>query len=170
MLCDSSTLLAIDPGPAESAWVMLDQLGGIKGHGKVGNADMLVITREHPGPVAIEMIASYGMAVGREVFETVLWIGRYVQVSQHIPACVYRLDVKLHLCKSPRANDTNIRAALIDRYGPGQSKAVGTKRSPGPCYGISADRWAALAVGVTYLADPFAFAPYCVAHMATDRT
>jgi hypothetical protein len=154
-------ILAIDPGTTLSAFVILDPSGAITRHGKIPNADMRTITREHPGPVAIEMIACYGMGVGREVFETCVWIGRYVEAARSLPACIYRADVKLHLCKSMRADDSNIRTALVDRYGPGKAKAIGLKHSPGPCYGIAGDVWAALGVGVTYLDDPFAFAPYC---------
>ena len=57
---------------------------------------------------------------------------------------VYRKDVKLHLCGSPRAKDPNIRQALLDKLGP-----VGTKRQPGPCYGVKSHAWAALGVAVT---------------------
>jgi hypothetical protein len=62
---------------------------------------------------------------------------------------VYRRDVKLHLCNSMKANDSNIRAALIDRYGPGKDKAVGLKASPGPLYGLTGDCLAALGVAIT---------------------
>jgi len=55
--------------------------------------------------------------------------------------------VKLHLCGSARAKDTNIRQALIDRYG--GSAAIGKKAAPGPLYGVSKDVWSALAVAVT---------------------
>ena len=44
-----------------------------------------------------------------------------------------------------RAKDSNIRQALIDRFG-----VVGTKKNPGWFYGVSKDVWAAIAVGVTY--------------------
>jgi len=96
--------------------------------------------------LAIEMIASYGMAVGREVFETCVWIGRFQQVwrSPESVRLVYRRDVKLHLCGNPRAKDPNIRQALIDLLGP-----AGTKKQPGPTYGVKSHAWAALGVAVT---------------------
>jgi hypothetical protein len=95
------------------------------------------------------MIACYGMPVGAETFETCFWIGRYVdrwvttgnaldRVSR-IP----RGDIKLHLCRSVRAKDGNVRQALIDRFG-----RPGTKKAPGALYGISTHCWAALAVAV----------------------
>lgn len=99
--------------------------------------------------LAIEMIASYGMPVGREVFETCVWIGRFIEAWGGPYTLVYRKDVKLHLCGQPRAKDSNIRQALIDRYG-GKDRAVGKKATPGPLYGVSADVWSALAIAVTF--------------------
>jgi hypothetical protein len=108
--------------------------------------------------LAIESIASYGMAVGAEIFETCVWAGRFIQQwyvrtplpdGQDTVLRVYRRDVKLHLCGSSRATDANIRQALIDLYGPSKATAVGLKATPGPLYGISADVWAALGVAVT---------------------
>ena len=96
--------------------------------------------------VVVEMVASYGMPVGKEVFETCVWIGRFMQVW-HDPDAVrliYRRDVKLHLCGSARAKDGNIRQALIDKLGP-----QGTKKAPGPTYGVKSHAWAALALAVT---------------------
>lgn len=92
------------------------------------------------------MIASYGMAVGAEVFETCVWIGRFMQAHPDLNMHrIKRGDVKMHLCHSMRAKDANIRQALIDRLG-----APGTKKNPGKTYGVSGDVWAALAVAVTY--------------------
>jgi len=42
-----------------------------------------------------------------------------------------------------RAKDANIRQALLDLIGP-----QGTKKTPGPTYGIKSHTWAALAVAV----------------------
>ena len=161
-------VLAIDPGNGESAWVLFDGARLLLS-GKQPNDDVLQLVtngtcwtfsdREMPEPdiLAIEMIASYGMPVGREVFETCVWIGRFVEAwtrsnceggGEH-PALVYRRDVKLHLCGSSRAKDANVRQELLDRWG-GKDKAVGTKKQPGPLYGVKADIWAALAVAVTF--------------------
>src|SRR5690606_4735562 len=74
--------------------------------------------------------------------------GRFIQACQAPSTKVYRKDVKLHLCGSPRAKDANIRQSLLDRFGPGKEKAVGTKQNPGPLYGVKSHMWAALAVAV----------------------
>lgn len=146
-------LLAIDPGPTHSAYVLFhEERQSLLEFDKVSNTEML--DRLHCGNadhLAIEMIASYGMAVGAEVFETCVVIGRLIQAwtaTKGDHTRVYRREVKLHLCGSPRAKDANVRQALVDRYG-GKSAAIGKKASPGPLYGVSADAWAALAVAVT---------------------
>jgi hypothetical protein len=148
-------ILAIDPGPKESAYVVLNKdLKPIR-FGKVSNEELLSDLRmdihqriadfsiDH---FAIEMVAFYGMSVGKEVFDTVFWIGRFWQVmEEYTRAFVYRKDVKVNLCGTVRAKDTNIRQALIDRFGP-----VGNKSNKGWFYGVKADIWSAIAVGVTY--------------------
>lgn len=144
-------LLAIDPGNTESAYVTYDtEATRPLSFAKVANFDLLLHLDEvNADELAVEMIASYGMAVGAEVFETCVWIGRFIERwSGCSHRLVYRREVKLHLCGSPRAKDPNVRQALIDLYG-GKEKAVGTKKSPGPLYGISGDVWAALGVAVT---------------------
>lgn len=144
-------LLAIDPGTTHSGYVvMLD--GCPNDSGVVENAEVFgLLQRVRSGPVAIEMIASYGMAVGKEVFETCVWIGRFVQAAgPERVRLVYRKDVKLHLCGSPRAKDANIRQALIDRWG-GKAEAIGNVKKPGPLYAVKSHAWAALGVAVTAL-------------------
>jgi len=148
---DSGRIFAIDPGTTHSGLVIMVD-GRVTSSGVHENSEVLDELGIHRGtPVAIEMIASYGMAVGKEVFETCLWIGRMLQVAgQDRVRLVYRKDVKLHLCGSPRAKDANIRQALIDRWG-GKAEAVGTIKKPGPLYGVKSHAWSALAVAVTAL-------------------
>ena len=142
-------LLAIDPGPSASAYVVWDGVR-ILGKGKYSNQEFLGQVEHCRGMAnshcAIEMIASYGMAVGAEVFETCVWIGRFMERfgpdrCDRIP----RIQIKNHLCHSSRAKDANIRQALIDRFGP-----VGSKNAPGPLFGVAGDVWSALAVAVTW--------------------
>lgn len=149
-----SLILGIDPGSEFSAWCQLAN-GVPQGSGKVGNSDLLHMLRRRAikaDLLAVEGIASYGMAVGREVFDTCLWIGRYLEAwerSGGVTKLVYRREVKLFLCESMKANDANIRAALIDIFGPGKEKAIGLKKTPGPLHGLKGDEWSALAVGFT---------------------
>lgn len=144
-------ILAIDPGQLVSGWAILDD--GVPGRsGIYQNAAMLAdVAKVLPDTLlAVEMVASYGMPVGKEVFETVRWIGRFQQAFCRPEAVhfVYRRDVKLELCGSMQARDAHIRQALIDRLGP-----VGTKKKQGPLYGVKSHAWAALAVAVTAYAD-----------------
>ena len=155
------TILAIDPGSEQSAWVLWDGRRVIR-HGKSENFGLLGGIAMEPlnwadewliaDVVVIEWVASYGMPVGAEVFDTARWAGRYEQAAnaRRIPTqLVVRRDVKLHLCGQARAKDGNIRQALIDRFG-GKDRAIGRKASPGPLYGLRADEWQALALAVTF--------------------
>jgi hypothetical protein len=153
-------ILAIDPGNEQSAFVLYDDGdASIVSKGIYPNGDMLPIVdqlarSQNADACAIEMVASYGMAVGREVFETVFWIGRFAErweAAARTPARrLVRRDMKMHLCGNNTAKDANIRQALIDRFGPGKDKAIGKKATPGPLYGVRADEWAALALAVTF--------------------
>jgi hypothetical protein len=144
-------ILAIDPGPVQSALVLLGPDRKIINASIEGNEDVARLLRTGGSTlygyphVAVEMIASYGMPVGAEVFETCTWIGRFEEAYVHtdLRARYFRKDIKLHLCGSNRARDSNVRQALIDLLGP-----AGTKKDPGPTYGIKKDMWAALAVAV----------------------
>lgn len=146
-------VLAIDPGTTESAWVTWDGTRILE-HAKEPNAAVRKRVAQAPFPtighLAVEMIASYGMPVGAEVFETCLWIGRFIEIfandaAERYSSKVYRRDVKLHLCGSARAKDANIRQALIDRFG-----KPGTKKAPGLTFGLAGDEWSAFAVAVTW--------------------
>ena len=157
-------VLAIDPGNMESAYVLMDERYDPIEFAKLPNEEMRgVIYRIHqeeflkgfrsggPTKTAIEMVASYGMAVGREVFETCVWIGRFSEMADNVEY-IYRKDVKMNLCGQTRAKDSNIRQALIDRFAKHDLKnGKGTKKNPDWFYGFKADIWQAYAVGVTYI-------------------
>lgn len=148
----NKTILAIDPGPTQSAFVLWD--GGIKSKGIQQNHPNFLWHICNLGAVdflVIEEIVSYGMPVGKETFQTVLWSGRFMQdwyrsgKSEDAVCFVPRKTVVTHHCGSSRAKDANVRQAMLDRVG-----LQGTKKSPGPTYGVKADMWSALAIAVWY--------------------
>lgn len=151
-------ILAIDPGNKESGYVYLDRdLKPIE-FGKIENDELLHYIIEenfNMGYAAIEMVASYGMAVGKEVFDTCVWIGRFYEAIESTtaiePQFVYRKDEKINLCHSMKANDSTITQALVDRFAYGvRNHGKGTKEEKGWFYGFKKDIWQAYAVGVTY--------------------
>lgn len=147
-------ILAIDPGPKESGFVLYDHEGKhpVVQSGKYDNERILSVFQGQRVPVVVEMIEGRGMPVGQDVFETCVWIGRYTEVFD-VVGRLFRREVKLHLCGSARAKDANVRQALIDKFpstGGGRKPQIGTKKEPGPLYGISGDAWAALGVAVTW--------------------
>ncbi len=146
-------ILAIDPGNKESAYVVYNtKKKNVLDFGKIENSKMLnyiINNNYYIDTYLIEMVASYGMAVGKEVFETVFWIGRFYEKTlcrnQAIRELIYRKDVKLHHCNSVKAKDGNIIQALKDKYGD-----KGTKKEPGFFYGFAADVWQAFAIAAYY--------------------
>ena len=154
-------LLAIDPGNTESGWVIIDTVDcrPIE-FGKTENRELYTrLSRDTDldAHVVIEMVASYGMAVGAEVFETCVWIGRFDSLMHDLRGqwseLVKRQPVKLHHCHTAKAKDSNIRQAVVDRFAPGQpNHGKGTKTDPGWFHGFRADIWQAYALAV-YAAD-----------------
>ena len=135
-------IIGIDPGPVNQSCVMYEpvmkRVLSVATYRNDFKSDFFLYS-----DIAIEWIESYGMAVGQDVFRTVFQIGRMQQQLGAV-RLIPRRDVKLTLCGSARAKDTNIRQALIDAIGP-----VGTKNNPGPLYGVTGHYWAALAVAYT---------------------
>ena len=163
-------IFAIDPGNEQSAYVLIDDDLELIYQDKLRN-DFVLFFIEHVEKevksnqreliTAIEMPACYGMAVGRTVFDTCRWVGRFQQAMENEPYLVYRKatnkdtgmpGVCMNICKMNTAKDKNIRQAIIDRYEPtggGKIPQIGIKSKPGPLFGVSADIWAALAVALT---------------------
>jgi hypothetical protein len=148
-------IFAIDPGHKQSAWVIWDGHAGKvldykieENNGVFAAIDMFCDRPTNSGIIVIEEIACYGMAVGAEVFVTCRWSGQFereAKLKGFQVDYLKRRECKIHLCNSVKAKDSNIRQALIDRFGP-----QGTMKKPGPLYGITKDKLAALAVAVTF--------------------
>ncbi len=149
----SETILAIDPGSEQSAYVVMDGKHifefGIRKNGMLlvdlSAGDFCVL----PVHLAIETLHVRGMPTAQQEMETQLWAGRFIQAAGLPFTQMRRMDEKMVICGHPRAMDGNIRQALIDRWG-GKDKAIGKKKTPGPLYGISQDVWQALAIAVTW--------------------
>ena len=149
-------VIGCDPGYEHSALVTWEStIGRIVDHVEDTNDRIIEHFRgrtSHDNAVlVIEQIESFGMAVGKSTFETVYWSGRFAEAfhPRRVERIVRRV-IKLHLCGQSRANDANVRQAIMDRFGDTTEKAYGNKKTPGPLYGISKHEWSALAVALTW--------------------
>lgn len=133
-------IIAIDPGSEQSAFVLYDTEQKLIIDKRILENGLLLGYMQDVvfDELVIEMIACYGMPVGKSVFETCVWIGRFIEHCKKPHHFIYRKDEKMFLCNSMKAKDGNIRQALIDLLGKEATK------------GCSKDIWAALAVAVTF--------------------
>lgn len=152
-------ILAIDPGTWQSGWVLYDPTQKtVDAHGIDANLHVIagLRTNQFPGitHVVIEAFSCYGMPIGKTSIQTIMWIGRFQQtVIEHRriePALLERREVKVHLCNSCKAKDSNVWQAVMDRYGSAKEVAVGKKAKPGPLYGITSHQRAALALAIAF--------------------
>ena len=157
-MSNEALMIAIDPGPRQSGWVICtpDRRCLPVNYGITSNEALrlrLGLRAPWPEICAIEMIGAYGMAVGADIFETCIWIGRFMEAAGVPTALILRREVKLHLCNSVRAKTGEVRQATRDCYEPtggGKRPRIGTKAQPGPLYGIKDHAWEALAVALTF--------------------
>lgn len=153
-------VIAIDPGPRMSGLCVIDADTYVPVlQRKLGNERIIDTVKCALGisEVVIEMVGHYGtgMPAGKDVFDTCVWIGRFIEQFAIRGTPTHTLKrgvVKLNLCGSAKAKDANIIQALVDRFAPGErNHGKGTKKAPGWFYGFSGDMWQAYALGVTYL-------------------
>lgn len=157
-------ILACDPGTRYSGVVLYDPLRmNVIDHGKLHNRECLQFIRKYLKPdgksdgdciFVAEMLAGMGVKVGYEVFEAATWLGRFIEAAVYLNvryALLKRVSVKAQFDNAK--NDAMVREALIERFpstGGGKVPQIGTKKEPGPLYGVKRDAWAALAVAVAY--------------------
>lgn len=115
-------ILAIDPGPENSAYVLWNGEKWIEAAILPNDELLAFLALGDYDSAAIEMVAHYGMPVGKEVFETCVAIGRFIETIYQTlqPGAlklVYRREIKHHFCNSAKAKDANIRQAILDRFG-----------------------------------------------------
>jgi len=154
----------LDPGPRKTAWVTLLGKNVVDyGYDDCEELSFRIRSGCFAGHViGCEMVASYGMVVGDDTFETVYWIGYFAACAIEGKALsfhkLYRKKeaqfpgIVMHICKSNKAGDSNIRQAIIDMYEPiggGKTPQIGTTKERGPLYGISKHNWQAMAVAIT---------------------
>lgn len=148
---EQMNILAIDPGNKESAFVIMDSetykpILFNKVDNNVLRDNLWDLQQKlQTSKTVIEMVACYGMAVGKEVFDTCVWIGRFYERTFY-PELMVRKEVKMNLCHSNKAKDGNVIQALKDRFGD-----KGTIKNPGFFHGFKADCWQAFALGCTYI-------------------
>lgn len=145
-------ILGIDPSNTQHAWALVDTTrSGVNllEFGRDFASDVFAkdaLDEFCCGTIAIEMIASYGMAVGAHTFDTCFEIGilwKRLYDLGHVAKRITRVEVKRIVCRRASANDANVRAAIIDRFGGPASIKKGGQLS-----GVSKDVWAALAVAL----------------------
>lgn len=144
-------IMGIDPGATKSSYVVWDCERNAVDHFAPSLDNWYVLERCRDfckaQVMAIEQIRGYGIVAGDDTFDTCETSGRFREAHESkggVVRMIPRKDIKRHLCGNTTTNDKYIRQALIDRFG-----EVGTKRQPGPLFGISGHLWAALAVAVT---------------------
>ena len=169
LFCMQETLVyGVDPGTTKTGWVAWNGKQVVK-CGISSNEEFLEMLKNSGNgtaiPMYVEMVACYGMPVGKETFETVAWIGRFIEVWDILEFpwhLCYRIKIKSHHCHSARAKDANISQAIRDKYG-----KTGTIKNPGPLFGVKSHIWSALAVA-TYAVETNLI-PTCLISEPSDQ-
>lgn len=169
---NSDVFMGIDPGPRKSAAVLYT--GGGFHPAEIDNEMLLDATqskcvnlywlgfRSLPDQewrwseldVVLEGITPFSKLM-YDLIDTLLFIGavKYALPRRGAKLTILtRKHVATHLCGKASAGDAEVRSVLHHRFGPGTALAVGTKKRPGPLYGIKGKHLpAAMAVLLTRL-------------------
>lgn len=163
-------VVGIDPGPTTSGLVvyMLPSTGG---HGRVLRSykeatleqvrmeiDNLFIPwssmRDGPVPEVVVERTQAGPP-STQVVKTTEVVGRIMEMCHHRDMtwnAYYRREVLQALgCARKGNKDSLVRLACIELHGGDKPQACGTKKNPGPLYGVTSHAWQALGVICTHV-------------------
>jgi len=167
-------IIAVDPGPEESAFVHYWPGETRRDPGQVcrfetlPNDELLALVQEWSEESArawselgvdalrsefvVEKITSYGKPVSESVFGTVFWSGKFAQAWG--PSCVMysRRTVKKVLLGKDKGGDPQVRAAVISWFG-GKNEAIGKKATPGPLHEMVYDQWQACGLALAFVRE-----------------
>lgn len=167
-------VLGIDPGTRESGYVLYSHDGPRVVESGDGVPNEIIRERLRQNQFgathcAIETIETFMLRVGRDVFETCIWVGVFKEAWERQGKDAYlvnRGDEKIVMCgaktfkdpdtgKQQKVNDAMIASACRAAFPPtggGSRPEVGIKSHPGPLYGVKGHSWQALAVVLTAIA------------------
>jgi hypothetical protein len=122
-------IIAIDPGTTRSGWMQFDKNNEPFDWGWWENDRILDNLLDGFAQLVIEDMAHFGpnIRVGRDVFETCKWMGRFQQKNTGDTTYLGRVAIKTHITGMASSKDKDVRIALIDRYG-GEREAIGGKK------------------------------------------
>lgn len=120
---------AIDPGPAYSGLVLIDEDNRkLHWHGHYDNEQLISTHLQFIKTLVIEQVQSYGNQIGRTVLDTAYWIGRFTQevIKTGDVYLVPRIEVRRQVGrgKVTNVNDAQVRAYLWARFGKDQLAGV----------------------------------------------
>lgn len=153
-------VLAVDPGPTTSGVVVYDGRRVLYASKDDTIADVYALIEDNPHVrgtkrmdvdlVACERVQSYGIA-GASLLRTAEVYGgirRTAEVAGLPFAGIYRRDVCNALHVKGKGRDQQVRQRMIEMHGGSKAEAIGTKRAPGPLYGVTSHAWQALGLAV----------------------
>lgn len=131
-------IIALDPGNTRTGWISLTEDDSVVGHMKVhghGHTPNIHIRQAFAAfrechddkTLLIECPRPAGQLMSAETMETLVEIGRFLQMWRGAWSFVFRVDVKKNLLGAAKGKDSQVTQALKDRFG-GESRAVGGKK------------------------------------------
>lgn len=161
-------VLGIDPGPTHCGAVVYDSaerrvlcaasaltVGEAIAWVRTGSpAPRTLAQQVEEDRIIIEQVMSHGQA-GNDLLRTAEVCGRLYEAADNeglSPVLMPRREVCAALGIAGKGKDAQVREVMIEIHGGSKLAAVGTKRAPGPLYGVSGHAWQALGLVRGWLA------------------
>lgn len=147
-------VLGIDPGTRTSGVALYDSGAArvVRPEKALDNLSTVdLITSERPDLVVCERVSA-GSFSGADYLRTSEVVGMVMQECRRrsIPlVLLYRRDVLRTLgVKAGAGADSRVRGRMIELHGGDRFAAQGTRKGPGPLYGVASHAWQALGAAI----------------------
>ena len=150
-------IVGIDPGPLTSGLVVYEDGRVVRAYKAATieqvRFEILALTGRFAAEVVVECTSAGPPSTS--VVQTTEVVGRILErcdVALVRSPSYYWREVLQALCCARKGNkDSLVRLACIELHGGDKSAAVGTKKHPGPLYGVTSHAWQALGVVMAHI-------------------